>query len=190
METDHKTKNRAVFLDRDGTLVEEVNYLSKIEDLHFFCYTEKSVELLKQNGFLVVVITNQSGIGRGMFEETAMHEIHGEIQRKLGGNIEAFYFCPHLPDAGCPCRKPNTEMLEKAAEKFSIDLENSWMIGDKVMDVGAGFNAGTRTALVLTGHGKEQVGKLEKQPDIIAETLLDAVEMIISLQETARAEKF
>ena len=174
-------KNKAVFLDRDGTLIEEVNYLSKVEDLQFFSYTQKVVEILKENGFLVIVITNQSGIGRGIFEEAAMHEIHEEIQNRLGGMIDAFYFCPHLPDAGCNCRKPNMEMIEQAAEKFSIDLKQSWMIGDKIMDVGAGFNAGTHTALVLTGHGKKQVGKIKKQPDIIAENLLEVIEKIVML---------
>lgn len=173
-------KSKAVFLDRDGTLIEEVNYLSRVEDLQFFPYTKKVAELLKENGFFVIVITNQSGIGRGIFEESAMHEIHEKIQNELGGQIDAFYFCPHLPDAGCRCRKPKTEMIERAAERFSIDLEKSWMIGDKVMDVGAGFNAGTRTALVLTGHGKSEVGKLERQPNIIAENLLEAIEKIIA----------
>ena len=179
MNTNEKPKNRAVFLDRDGTLIEEVNYLSKVEDLKFFPYTEKVIDLLKENGFLVIVITNQSGIGRGIFKEAAMHEIHEAIQEKLGGKIDGFYFCPHLPDAGCACRKPNTEMIEQAAKKFSIDLKKSWMIGDKVMDVGAGFNAGTFTALVLTGHGSKQVKKLIKQPDIIAENLLEAIKEII-----------
>ena len=180
MQKKTQAKNKAVFLDRDGTLIEEVNYLSRIEDLEFFPYTEKVVELLKENGFLVIVITNQSGIGRGIFEETAMHQIHEAIQEKLDGKIDAFYFCPHLPDAGCSCRKPKTEMIELAAERFSIDLEKSWMIGDKVMDVGAGFNAGTRTALVLTGHGKNEVGKLIQQPDIIAENLLEVIEKIVT----------
>lgn len=178
MKTNQKFK--AVFLDRDGTLIEEVNYLSRIEDLQFFSYTKKVIELLKKNDFLVIVITNQSGIGRGMFEESAMHEIHEAIQKNLDGQIDAFYFCPHLPDADCICRKPRTEMIEQAAEKFSIDLEKSWMIGDKVMDVGAGFNAGTRTALVLTGHGKNEAGKLTQPPDVIAANLLEAVEQIVS----------
>lgn len=178
MGTENK-KLKAVFLDRDGTLIEEVNYLSRVEDLQFFPYTKKVVERLKENGFLVIVITNQSGIGRGIFKESAMHEIHEMIQEKLDSQIDAFYFCPHLPNAGCSCRKPKTEMIERAAERFSIDPEKSWMIGDKVQDVGAGFNAGTRTALVLTGHGKSEVGKLTKQPDIIAENLLEAVEKII-----------
>lgn len=180
MQIKQGTKSKAVFLDRDGTLIEEVNYLSRVEDLQFFPYTKKVVEMLKENGFLVIIITNQSGIGRGIFEESAMHEVHEAIQNELDGQIDAFYFCPHLPDADCSCRKPRTEMIEQAAERFSIDLKKSWMIGDKVMDVGAGFNAGTRTALVLTGHGKNEVGKLEQQPDIIGENLLEAVEQIIS----------
>ncbi len=109
-----------------------------------------------------------------------MHEIHEKIQNELENQIDAFYFCPHLPDAGCSCRKPKISMIERAAERFSIDLEKSWMIGDKVSDVGAGFNAGVHTALVLTGHGTSEVGKLGRQPDIIAENLLATIEKIIT----------
>ncbi len=172
-------KQKAIFLDRDGTLIEEVNYLHRVEDLRFFTYTEKVIELLKENNFLVIVVTNQSGIGREIFVEAAMHSIHEEIQKKLGGKVDAFYFCPHLPTAGCACRKPNLGMIENADENFEIDFENSWMIGDKAIDVETGFNAGIKTALVLTGYGQKANGDLRRKPDIIAENLLQAVGLIL-----------
>jgi D-glycero-D-manno-heptose 1,7-bisphosphate phosphatase len=172
-------KQKAVFLDRDGTLIEEVNFLHRVEDLRFFDYTENVVNLLKERGFLLIVVTNQSGIGREIFDEAALHKLHEEIQKKLGGKIDAFYFCPHLPDAGCACRKPNLGMIENALDNFEIDFENSWMIGDKVIDVETGFNAGIKTALVLTGYGEKAVKDLNGKPDIVAENLLEAAREIL-----------
>jgi len=172
-----KTKSRkAAFIDRDGTLIEEVNFLSRLEDLRVFSYTGEAIRILKDNGFLVVVVTNQSGIGRRIFEESAMHDIHAHIQADL--NLDAFYFCPHLPTDGCRCRKPNTGMIEQASKDFPIDLENSWMIGDKRIDVETGFNARIKTALVLTGYGEKTAKELKRKPDVIAENLLEVVKMI------------
>jgi len=180
-------KQKAVFVDRDGTLIEEVNFLSRTEDLRFFSFTGEAVRLLKQNGFLVIVVTNQSGIGRGIFTEAAMHEIHQAIQNELSEKIEAFYFCPHLPDEACTCRKPRTGMIERAAADFEIDLENSWLVGDKAIDVETGQNARLKTALVLTGYGRQAVKQLEIQADLTAENLLEAVKMIVSYATEAEA---
>lgn len=171
-------KQPAVFIDRDGTLIEEVNFLSRVEDLSFFSYTDEAIRLLKEHGFLIIVVTNQSGIGRGIFPESAMHEIHEKIQRDLTEKLDAFYFCPHLPTDGCRCRKPNLGMIEAARARFAIDLENSWIIGDKALDVELGWNAGIKTALVLTGYGRKDIEKLPKKPDIVAETLIAAAESI------------
>lgn len=173
-------KQKTVFIDRDGTLIEEVNFLSRIEDLRFFDDTDDAIRLLKENGFLVVVLTNQSGIGRGFYTEAAMHEIHAKIQTDLTAKIDAFYFCPHLPTSGCGCRKPNVGMIEAAQRDYAIDLENSWIIGDKAIDVETGFNAGIKTALVLTGYGSREIEKLERPPDVIGETLLAAVRKILN----------
>lgn len=173
------TKRKAVFIDRDGTLIEEVNFLSRVEDLRFFPFTSESVRLLKENGFLVIVVTNQSGIARKIYNEAAMHAIHERIQDDLAERLDAFYFCPHLPDDGCPCRKPNLGMIEAACADFEIDLENSWMVGDKEIDVQTGINAGIRTAIVLTGYGGGDVNKLKEKPDVVAENLLAAVASII-----------
>ena len=162
METDLLKK--AAFLDRDGTLVEEVNFLSNVEDLRLFPFTFESVKRLKDAGFLVIVVTNQSGIGRGIYDEAAMNAIHDEIQSRLDGMIDAFYFCPHLPCDACACRKPKLGMLESAMKDFAIDIQNSWMIGDKKIDVETGRNAGTRTAMVMTGYGRAHSNQLDLAP--------------------------
>lgn len=189
MQTDEKSEDRrpkakdrkpAVFLDRDGTLIEEVNFLSRVEDLRFFSFTGESVGLLKRAGFAVIVITNQSGIGREIFAEDAMHEIHTAIQNELSEKIDAFYFCPHLPDAACVCRKPKIELIERATRDFAIDLENSWFVGDKALDVLTGQNAHLKTALVLTGYGRRAVAEIKNPPDVTADNLLEAVKYIIN----------
>lgn len=172
-----EAKQKAAFIDRDGTLIEEVNFLSRLEDLRVFSYTGEAIRLLKEKGFLIVVVTNQSGIGRKIFEEAAMHRIHETIQADL--ELDAFYFCPHLPTDGCHCRKPNTGMIEAAQRDFAIDLENSWMIGDKKIDVETGFNAKIKTALVLTGYGRKAQAELKRKPDVVAENLLEATLRIV-----------
>ncbi|HEX8288143.1 MAG TPA: HAD family hydrolase [Pyrinomonadaceae bacterium] len=172
-------KQKTIFVDRDGTLIEEVNFLSRVEDLQFFPFTSEAVELLKKAGFLVIVVTNQSGIARKIFDESAMRSIHERIQIDLSVKLDGFYFCPHLPTGDCRCRKPRIGMIEAACSEFAIDLEKSWMIGDKALDVELGFNAGIKTALVLTGYGKQDLTKLDKKPDIVAENLLEAVLQIL-----------
>lgn len=172
-------KKPAVFLDRDGTLIEEVNFLSRVEDLRLFPYTAESVRLLKENGFLVIVVTNQSGIGRGVYDEAAMHAIHDQIQVDLAGAIDGFYFCPHLPCDGCDCRKPGLGMINAALADFEIDMSRSWMIGDKKIDVETGEQANIRTAFVLTGYGQQHKASLQEIPDVIANNLRDAARAIV-----------
>ncbi len=179
MSSEIQTKP-AVFIDRDGTLIEEVNFLSRVEDLEVFHFTPKAIELLKARGFLIIVVTNQSGIGRNIYDEPAMHAIHEQMQHQLGNSIDAFYFCPHLPCDGCECRKPGLGMLEAAQRDFDIDMERSWMIGDKKIDVETGFKAKIRTVLVRTGYGSRHVNELERSPDIVAINLLNAVELLLA----------
>ena len=174
-----KGKRPAAFIDRDGTLIEEVNFLSKIQDLSVFPFTSRALSVLKEHGFLIVVVTNQSGIGRAIYSESDMHAIHEKMQTELGGLIDAFYFCPHLPGEGCACRKPGLGMLESAERRFPIDRKRSWMIGDKRIDVETGQNAGIRSAMVLTGYGSKEKDELAHPPDIIADDLLKAVDRII-----------
>jgi D-glycero-D-manno-heptose 1,7-bisphosphate phosphatase len=182
-----KTKLPAVFIDRDGTLIEEVNFLSRIEDLKLFDFSAKAVNLLKSAGYLVIVITNQSGIGRGIFEEAAMHDVHSEIQARLNVKIDGFYFCPHLPDEDCACRKPGLGMINNAIDDFEIDLSRSWVIGDKKLDVETGFKAGIHTAMVMTGYGRKQIEQLERRPDIVAENFLEAVTELLGRPTAGRA---
>lgn len=172
-------KQKAIFIDRDGTLIEEVNFLHRIEDLRFFDYTDESIKRLKEKGFLVIIATNQSGIARNVYTEADMHNIHEAIQNQLSEKIDAFYFCPHLPTEGCKCRKPNLGMIEQACKDFEIDLENSWMIGDKKLDVELGLNAKIKTALVLTGYGEKHISELEKKPEIVAKNLIEAINEIL-----------
>ena len=170
----------AVFVDRDGTLIHEVDHLANVSDLSLFSFTQQAIGLLRGAGYLIVVVTNQSGIGRGYFTEPDMHEIHAEISAKLDKKIDGFYFCPHRPDEGCNCRKPRLGMVEAACRDHQIDIASSWMIGDKRLDVETGQNAGMRTVLVLTGYGAGDVGTLTQPPNIIAENLLDAARQIVA----------
>lgn len=172
-----------VFLDRDGTLVEEVNFLSTIEETKVFPFTGEALTLLREEGFLFAMTTNQSGVARGYFPEQAVIDIYDEIHRQLepsGIRFESLQFCPHMPDAGCRCRKPNTGMIEDAIKGIEVDLSASWVIGDKKLDCEMGFNAGTKTALVETGYGKSHSAEMERKPDIVAENLLEVVKQILS----------
>lgn len=172
------TKQRSVFIDRDGTLIEEVNFLSRVDDLAVFPFSDEAIRLLKNAGYLVIVVTNQSGIGRGLYTTSEMQAVHDEIQHRLSSKIDRFYFCPHLPDGGCPCRKPRLGMIESASLDFEIDLGRSWMIGDKDLDIETGFNAGMRTAMVLTGYGESHSRSLQRKPDIVVADLLQAARAI------------
>jgi len=168
----------AVFFDRDGTLIEEVNYLSRVEDLRLFPSTRASIKLLKSLGYLVIVVTNQSGIGRGIYDEAAMHRIHDAMQSELENGIDAFYFCPHLPCDGCVCRKPSLGMIEQATRDLSIDMTRSWFVGDKKIDVETGANAGLKSVMVLTGYGQQHQALLESEPDLITADVGKAAEAI------------
>ena len=172
-------KRPAAFIDRDGTLIEEVNFLSRVEDMRIFPFSLEALNLLRSSGFYIVVVTNQSGIGRKIYSQTDMQSIHDAIQLGLNGAIDAFYFCPHLPDAGCRCRKPSLGMIEDAVSDLNIDLRTSWMIGDKKIDAETGRNAGISSALVLTGYGQKHLKLLEREPEVVADNLLEAVKQIV-----------
>ncbi len=177
---------KAVFLDRDGTLIEEVDFLSTAENTRLFPFTIEALTILRDAGYLFFVTTNQSGIARGYFGASAVKEIHEKIQTELGKaglKIESFHFCPHFPDQGCSCRKPNIGMIEQITDRFEVDLDESWTIGDKKLDIGMGFNAGTYTALVSTGYGAKHKKSLKQQPDIIADDLLEAAKLIVAAND-------
>lgn len=154
----------AVFLDRDGTLIEEAGYLDRLEQLAFFPWAIDAVRLLNRAGYAVVIITNQSGVGRGMYEEQFVRTTHEVIAQRLGeggAQVDAFYYCPHHPEAtveryrvACDCRKPGSGMLVRAAAELRLDLARSFSVGDKWTDVQAGQAAGARGILVRTGYGR------------------------------------
>jgi len=152
---------RAVFVDRDGTINEESNYLFRKEDCRFIPGALEAIAQLNKAGFLVVVITNQSGIARGFYSEADLDLLHQYMASEIaaaGGMIDGWYFCPHHPDypaegSECNCRKPLPGMIQRAALELGIDPASSWMIGDKLADVHAGVAAGCQTILVKTGYG-------------------------------------
>ena len=178
--TDMSSPRPAIFLDRDGTIIEDKDYLASVDNLEIFSFSERALQLFRDAGFLIIILTNQSGIGRGYFDEATMHSIHDALDRSLSGLIDGFYFCPHSPEDGCDCRKPSTGLIRNAASDHEIDLANSWMIGDKKSDIETGFRAGISTALVMTGYGESELSKLERMPDIVAQDLLDAANQILS----------
>jgi histidinol-phosphate phosphatase family protein len=142
---------RAVFLDRDGTMARDVNYCSSPDDFELFPETPKAVKALKEHGFKVIVITNQSGIARGYFTEETLHRIHDKMLAELaqaGAHIDGIYYCPHHPDDNCQCRKPKPELALRAAKDFNIDLSSSFVVGDLEMDIGLGKAIGSRTVLL------------------------------------------
>lgn len=156
---------RAVFLDRDGTLNVEKEYLYRIVDFEFIPGTVEAIRLLNDAGFLVVVVTNQSGVARGYYTEEDVESLHRHIAAELqksGARVDAWLYCPHHPDGRgsyslpCSCRKPLPGMLKEAARRYDIDLASSVMIGDKLADISAGQAAGCRTILVRTGYGADE----------------------------------
>jgi len=155
----------ALFLDRDGVLIEEVEYLARPEQVRLISGAAMAVRRANDAGWKVVVVSNQSGVARGRFPEAVLPEVHRVISAKLleeaGAVIDAFYYCPHHPTEGlgsfridCECRKPKPGMLLAAANELIIDLSKSWMVGDRLTDLRAGAAAGCRTILVQTGYGR------------------------------------
>jgi len=183
-----RSKNKAVFLDRDGTINEEVEYLSDLKEFKLLPKVAPAIKLLNEHGFKVIVITNQAGVARGYFGEDKVEEIHQEMKRQLRekrAHLDGIYYCPHHPTEGmgkykknCWCRKPNPGMLEKAAKDFDLDLGKSYVIGDQLTDIELGNNAGCETVLVLTGCGKESYqkkGDCEVKVNFVADDLEKAV---------------
>ena len=178
----------AVFLDRDGTLVEECGYLDRLDDLTLFPWTVDALRLLKRAGFATVVITNQAAVGRGIIDEDFVHVVHREIDRRLAGTgarIDRYYYCPHFAESAieryrqrCACRKPAPGMIEQASREMGLDLSRSVMVGDRWLDVACGRAARIRAVLVQSGpHRSEQPNGVEA--DAIVNNLMEAVGWIL-----------
>ena len=188
--------NRAVFLDRDGTINEEVGYLKSLDMLKVIPGAGAAIRLLNAAGFKVVIITNQSGVARGYFPESLVHEAHALLTatlRKDGATIDGIYYCPHHPTEGnskhtiqCDCRKPATGLMDRAARDLDIDLKQSFMVGDKWSDVELGQRAGAHCVLVRSGFAHDDPGNVRPphvhDPDFIAHTITEAAEWILTVR--------
>ena len=178
---------KAIFLDRDGTINVEKDYIYKSEDLVFEEGTIDALKTFKNLGYILIVVSNQSGIARGYFTEEDLNIFNNnmnEILKKNGVEITEFYCCPHHPDGigeykkVCECRKPNNKMIEDAIKKYNIDREKSYMIGDKTSDIGAGLKSNLKTVLVKTGYGLKDMEKIDKNETLICENLKDFSEIL------------
>jgi D-glycero-D-manno-heptose 1,7-bisphosphate phosphatase len=176
----------AVFLDRDGTIAEEVGYLDHISRFQMFPFSAQAIRLLNGAKLPVIVITNQSGVGRGYFPESliaAVHELMTTQLAKDGAHVDALYYCPHKEDDACACRKPKPGMLKSAAREHGLDLRRSFVVGDRYGDVELAHGVGARAILVRTGYGESQMqrdsAKWPAPPDFVAENLADAADWIL-----------
>ena len=166
----------AVFFDRDGTLMEEVHYCGDPAQVRTYAGVPEGLRRLKEAGFRTFIVTNQSGIGRGLITEQQYRAVQAELLVQIGeGLIDASYFCPDVPGVPSTRRKPEPGMVLEAAAEFHLDLTQSYMIGDKYADVECGKRAGVKTILVLTGYGGEQ----DCAPDYRARDVVEAIEMVL-----------
>jgi D-glycero-D-manno-heptose 1,7-bisphosphate phosphatase len=185
--------NRAIFIDRDGTISEEAGYINHPARFRVFPYSAAAIKLLNDTGWLAILVTNQAGVARGYFTEEMIHTVHNQLEidlQKDGARLDAIFYCVHHPSVGeppyrcdCDCRKPKPGLIVRAAKELDIDLSQSWMIGDRYSDIELARNAGTNSAFVLSGYGRgeweHQRSAWKHEPDIVAEDLLKAVQTIV-----------
>lgn len=187
--------NKAVFIDKDGTLIVDIPYNVDAALIRFQPGAIEALRKLREHGYLLILVSNQSGVAHGYFGEDALQNLEIELQRLLesyGVVLDAIYFCPHHPNGKvtrfaveCMCRKPNPGMLLRAAADFEIDLNCSWMIGDILNDVEAGHRAGCRTILIDNGNETEWKYSPDRRPTVIVSTMQQAAESIIHQCELA-----
>jgi len=181
--------NKAVFLDRDGTIVEDVGYMNNPRQIQFIPGSIDAIKKLNEAGYKVVVITNQAGIARGLITEDMLQTIDKTLHKWIlngGAHLDGIYYCPHHPEHGvhpykqdCECRKPHPGLIKRAHRDLDIDLSQSFMVGDKATDIQAGRRAGTKTILVESGRGEGEKPRLKEKPDYIAKNLLQAVDWLL-----------
>jgi len=174
--------NKAVFLDRDGVVNEDYGFVHRIEDFRFIKGSVEALKALSESKFKVVIVTDQSGIGRGLYLEEEMHKLHHYMLNMLSRNgiiIDRIYHCPHSPEERCKCRKPQTLLLEKAKDELDLKLEDSYFVGDKTKDIQTGKNAHCKTIMVSTGVGGKD-REYNVAPDWNVSNLLEAVNIIIA----------
>lgn len=178
-----------MFVDRDGTLIEEVGYLDRLDRIDIYPYSVDAVRLLNRAGFAVVVTTNQSGVARGYFDEAFVAAAHERIASTFaagGARIDAFYYCPHHPAAAvaayrqaCDCRKPRPGLLQRAARELDLDPRRSYVIGDRANDIDAGRAVGAATVLLRTGYGADAAAATRDAASTVAGNLIEAVSWIL-----------
>ena len=176
----------AVFLDRDGTICEEVGYLNHVSRFRMFPFAAAALRRLNDSGYAVIIVSNQSGVARGYFPESLVKQVNQLMVQQLseaGAKVDAVYYCPHASSDNCSCRKPKTGMLERAAGEHGIDLKRSFVVGDRHGDVELSQNAQARGILVRTGYGEGELAwhaaKWPAPPDFIADDLTEAVDWIL-----------
>jgi len=183
--------NVAVFLDRDGTVNEEVDFLTSPRDLRLIPRSAEAIRRANDLGLRVIIVTNQSGVARGLITEAELGDVHRALAGRLADQraiVDGIYYCPHHPTEGtgeyrreCDCRKPNTGMIERAVREFRVDPTRSYVIGDRTVDVGMAKNAGARAILVLTGYGRAERELCERDGiglDYVADDLYDAIDFV------------
>jgi histidinol-phosphate phosphatase family protein len=178
--------NKAVFIDRDGTINVNIEYLDDPNNFKMYPGVAKGIKLLKKNGFKIIIITNQSGIARGYFSKETLEKIHKKMENELskkGAKVDAIYYCPHHPEDNCNCRKPETGLFKKAFKDFNIDSSKSYIIGDRMLDVEAGYKMGLKT--VLVPEDKEKVEKEMRtsniKPNFVCENFYSGVRWILDI---------
>lgn len=177
---------RAVFLDRDGAICEEMGYLNHLRRFAMLRGSAAAIRELNRKGIPVIVVTNQSGVARGFFPESLVHQVNDRMESRLmhrGAHVEGIYYCPHVKADRCKCRKPLTGMMERAAREHNLQLPGSWVVSDRYADVQMAHAAGGHGALVLSGYGRGEYTwnrkKWPRQPEVVAEDLAAAVRVIL-----------
>jgi len=179
-------RSKAIILDRDGTLIEDKDYAYKIEDLEILPGVVEGLHILHEE-FILIIVTNQSGIGRGYYTEEDFHNFNDYLIRLLKEeNIEILktYYCPHLKKDECECRKPKTKFITEIINDYNVNIKESWMMGDHPSDIQFGMNAGCKTVFLTTGHGDKHLDdlkSLEIKPTIISDNFLEAAKEILRL---------
>lgn len=184
METgeDTECQRPAVFLDRDGVLTAEESYITSVKNIHIFPYVEGCIRQIHDKGYYAIVITNQSGVARGLFTEADLQEMNDHLISRTG--VDAVFYCPHHPQGKiekykkvCHCRKPQPGMFEMACRKFKVDMKKSYMVGDRAGDILAGQNAGVRTILLESGYGTAEL-EYDVAPDYVLNDLRDVIKIL------------
>lgn len=175
--------SKAVFIDRDGTITKDKGYITDVSSLELIPGVSQAINGFHSLGFLVILVTNQSAVGRGYITEDVLTEIHEKLKELLsreGSFLDAIYVCPHYPDDGCNCRKPKPGLIRKACNDFYIDLTKSYIIGDQEADIELGRRLDIKSILVLTGHGKDTVKKTS--PTYVVNNILEAERLIKKIE--------